>query len=99
MNENPHDKDCSPQSECCTFLLTDLPILVLSIAVLWNQPTCKDRSNFASLLWACHVNGWVSVLISLHHMSISKNCCLNGAAIHCIVAIVAILVSQCTIVL
>ena len=68
MNENPHDQGCSPQSECWTFFITDLPILVLSIAVLWSQPTCEESSKFSSFLRACWINGLISMVIYVYYM-------------------------------
>ena len=101
MDENPHDKGCSTGSDCWADFISDLPFLVMSIVVLKREPMCEEYSKFSSLLWAFHLNGWVSVVMPVYHLAMSarRESCLT-AMTHVItvtVAGIAIWFSQCTV--
>ena len=40
MNENPEDDECENISDSCTGILTDLLLLVVSIALMINHDVC-----------------------------------------------------------
>ena len=99
MNEHPHDTDCVPVSEFFTCFLTDLPLLVLSIAML-RMNVCQGstpRAKFSDVLRALNINGYVSLLPFIYHLK--TPCTKNGpfAAIHTLLAAYVILRSHCII--
>ena len=68
MNENPEDDECENISDSCTGILTDLLLLVVSIALMINHDMCQDQATHSDVLWALHFNGWVSLHQSVYHL-------------------------------
>ena len=97
MNKNPHDKHAGMASDFWTNLLTDLPLLVLSLWMIDRPQMCQGHKaiDFSDVLTAFHINGWVSLIQSVYHLV--KSCKKNWyfATVHAILAGFVILRSNC----
>ena len=77
MNEYPDDKDCRTGIDLWNTFLTEMLLLGFCVMLTFNQPMCRGdtpRVNFADVLRAFQINGWVSLLHSVYHIC-KKNWC------------------------
>ena len=96
MNEHPHDRNCRFCSDLFTSILTDMPLLGLSILMIMDKQMCPGHkaTNFSNILRAFHINGWVSLIQSVYHL------CKNESCFWCFATILAgfvILQSNCVL--
>ena len=100
MNEHPHDRNCRFYSDLFTSILTDMPLLGLSILMITDKQMCPGHKaiNFSNILSAFRINGLVSLIQSVYHLV--KSCKNNWhfATVHAILAgFVIFLQSNCVL--